>query len=93
MLSEMPIDTLKLDMGFVRNCEHSREKSIILRAVVKLAKELKLSVIAEGIETKEQLKYLHSLGCDYGQGFFFSRPIPEKDFREFVADNIANFPD
>lgn len=85
MLNEMPIDTLKLDMSFIRNYEKSPGKEVILSFVVKLAQALNLDVIAEGIETKEQAAYLFSLGCSMGQGYYFSKPLFKKDFDEFFT--------
>lgn len=85
MLNEIPIDTLKLDIGFVRNYKKGRGKDIILAFIIKLAKALELSVIAEGIETEEQAAHLLSLGCENGQGYYFSKPISKKEFDIFAA--------
>ena len=89
MLNEMPIDTLKLDMSFIRNYEKSPGKDVILSFVVKLANALNLGCIAEGIETKEQAAYLFSLGCSTGQGYYFSKPISKQDFDIFAVQSAA----
>ena len=89
MLNEMPIDTLKLDMSFIRNYEKSPGKDVILEFVVQLARALNLNVIAEGIETKEQAAHLFSLGCSVGQGYYFSKPIPKKDFDSLFSKRAA----
>ena len=89
MLNEMPIDTLKLDMSFVRDYEKSPGKEVILSFVVKLAQALNLEVIAEGVETKEQARYLLSLGCCMGQGYYFSKPVSKKDFDVFLMQRIT----
>lgn len=82
MLSEVPVDTLKLDMGFLRHQTEDGHDGNILNFVINLAKWLDLAVIAEGIELKEQLDFLKSLGCSYGQGYYFSKPIPIEEFNE-----------
>ncbi|WP_428769030.1 GGDEF domain-containing phosphodiesterase [Treponema sp. HNW] len=89
MLNEMPIDTLKLDMSFVRNYEKSPGRAIILQFIVKLAQALNLEVLAEGVETKEQAEHLLSLGCCMGQGYYFSKPVPKKDFDVFVMQHVT----
>ena len=67
MLSEVPVDTIKMDMRFLQKEEDNRSSNI-LNFVVSLAKWLGLFVVAEGIETKEQFQFLRSIGCNYGQG-------------------------
>ena len=79
MLTELPIDVLKLDMRFLNNKEKSKEV-ILLNFVINLAKELHLKIVAEGVETKKQELLLLELGCDYGQGYLYSKPIPFADF-------------
>ncbi len=77
-LQKLPIDTLKIDQSFVRNLvldsTNSADKTIV-EAIIRLARGLKMEVIAEGVETVEQLKFLQDSGCDRMQGFLFSRPI------------------
>ena len=86
MLNELPIDILKLDLKFLQEGnEHGKRRSI-LSFVVSLAKWLDLQVIAEGVETAEQVEKLRSVGCTMGQGYYFSRPIPKKDFERFLRD-------
>ena len=94
MLSDMPIDVLKMDMKFVRNIEVSETDMQLVMLIMDIAKYLKLRVVAEGVETEGQLKLLKDAGCDLVQGFYFSRPLPAKDFgelirREISADRIA----
>ncbi len=80
MLSEMPIDILKLDMGFVRNGMEKNSSKGILNFVIKLAKWLNLSVIAEGVETSTQVLSLKDMECNFVQGFYFAHPQNKKDF-------------
>lgn len=74
-LHRLPIDYLKIDRSFVSRMEEKRENEEIVRTIIKLAQNLKMKVIAEGIETGEQLNLLKKLGCEYGQGYFFSKPL------------------
>jgi diguanylate cyclase (GGDEF)-like protein/PAS domain S-box-containing protein len=75
-LHRFPIDALKIDRTFVQNLGKSEEALEISRAVIALARNMKMDPIAEGIETPQQLQMLSDLGCSLGQGFFFSRPLP-----------------
>lgn len=76
LLQELPIHTLKIDRALAQNAESNRVSRAMIRGVVEVAKELELSVIAEGIETEEQHKLMLSLGCRQLQGYYFSRPQP-----------------
>ncbi|MCL1854966.1 MAG: EAL domain-containing protein [Clostridia bacterium] len=85
-LKDMPINVLKVDMSFLAALEDSPRASSILTSVVRMAKWLDLPVIAEGVETKEQLDFLYSIGCDDGQGYLFSRPIPVSEFELLLKE-------
>jgi EAL domain-containing protein (putative c-di-GMP-specific phosphodiesterase class I) len=74
-LHEFPISTLKIDRSFVARLNDENGGAEIVRAIVGLARNLSLKVVAEGVETLEQLKQLREMGCDYGQGYLFSRPL------------------
>lgn len=78
-LNRFPIDTLKVDQSFVSEMNSGTENREIVRTVIALAASLGLDTIAEGIETGEQLQLLRKLGCHYGQGYLFSRPIPKDE--------------
>ena len=80
MLSEFNVDTLKIDMGFLRNSDLSEKSKDILQSVVVLAKELGMHVISEGVETKEQYEMLIQMGIDIVQGYFFAKPMRVDDF-------------
>ena len=79
-LSKLPVDTLKIDRSFVTNMNASREGLALASSIITLAHSLKLNVVAEGVETQEQLRLLRMLGCDEMQGFLFSKPLPRKIF-------------
>ena len=74
-LHRLPIDTLKIDRSFVNNVDCDPEKIEMIRTIVSMAWNLGMNVVAEGVETKKQMYQLQALRCDYGQGYFFSRPL------------------
>ncbi|MDO9387281.1 MAG: EAL domain-containing protein, partial [Thiobacillus sp.] len=74
-LRQFPIDTLKIDQSFVSRMIHNPDDAAIVSAVISMAKALRLRVIAEGVETAEQLAFLLAQRCDEGQGYFFGRPV------------------
>ena len=78
-LKDVPVDVLKLDMGFLDAHESSRG-GLILASIVRMARWLNLPVIAEGVETQKQAAYLASIGCEYMQGYLFSRPVDRETF-------------
>lgn len=82
VLNIMKLDTLKLDMSFIRT--ENRKQGSIIKFIVKLAKQLNLIVVAEGIESEHQVKFLRDIGCEMGQGYFFSKPLPKKNFDELI---------
>ena len=86
MISHLPIDALKLDMMFVRNAFTGQGDVRMLELIIDIADYLNVPVIAEGVETKEQVNALKTMGCDIVQGFYFSRPIPPEDFNAFVEE-------
>jgi diguanylate cyclase (GGDEF)-like protein len=85
MLSEVSVDMLKLDMAFMMNRSKSSSKKSIIHLIMGIAKELDLDVIAEGVETEEDVLYLKTIGCRFAQGYFYARPMPEKDFVKFLT--------
>lgn len=80
MLKDIEADILKIDMGFLRQTGNAKRSSVILNAVITMAKWLGMRVITEGVETKEQVEYLRSLGCDMFQGYYFAKPMPVEEF-------------
>lgn len=79
-LKDMPLDILKLDMGFLRDFESSTASGTIIQHIVAMARELGLKVVAEGVETREQARFLLGVGCHLAQGFYYARPQPASDF-------------
>lgn len=86
MLKDIQIDVLKLDMGFLKSSDYSAKGGNILTAILKMAESLKMQTIAEGVETKEQVEFLKSIGCKYVQGFYYSKPLPVEDFEKLISD-------
>lgn len=84
-LHEFPIDVLKIDRSFIANIERVRDYAALLQAVLTLADNLGMQVVSEGIEDAEQLATLQALGCQFGQGYFFSRPVPAAEAEEFIV--------
>ncbi len=84
MISELPIDALKLDMRFIREAFREGGSTHMLEVIIGIADYLSVPVIAEGVETEEQFRVLKSLGCDLVQGYFFSQPVPAEDFEPFI---------
>ena len=80
MLSDMPVDVLKMDRAFIRNIEHEEKDIQLVALILGIADNLKIPVIAEGVETKVQVQLLKNLGCACVQGFYFSRPLHPVDF-------------
>ena len=87
MLSAMPIDVLKMDRQFVRNIEHVEKDKQLVALILDIAKNLKISVVAEGVETEGQVKLLKELGCEIVQGYYFSEPLHATDFETSFIRN------
>ena len=83
-LKAFPLDVLKIDRSFVRDIPHHEDDTEIAATIIAMAHTLRLKVLAEGVETPEQLAFLRAQGCDYYQGFLTSRPLPADAFAEFV---------
>lgn len=87
MLKDVNVDVLKIDMKFLEMDEQSAGKGYgILEAIISMARFMGLKIIAEGVETKEQMDYLLDMGCTYGQGYYFYHPMPMKVFEPLLAD-------
>ena len=85
MLRNMPVDILKLDMRFLDNIQHDSRARAIVKNVVNLAKDIDMDVIIEGVETKEQLDFLTSIGCKNIQGFYFAHPMTKEDYLDRLS--------
>jgi EAL domain-containing protein (putative c-di-GMP-specific phosphodiesterase class I) len=86
-LKRFPVDALKVDKSFVDRLGQDSEDTAIVEAIISLSKALGLRVTAEGIETREQFERLKAMGCDQGQGYYFSRPLAAPAMRELLEKN------
>lgn len=81
-IKKFDIDYIKIDQSFVRNLETQPDDMAVCEAIIVMAHKLNMKVVAEGVETEQQLDLLKAAGCDYGQGYYFSRPLPADDFEK-----------
>jgi EAL domain-containing protein (putative c-di-GMP-specific phosphodiesterase class I) len=88
-LHRFPISTLKIDRSFVSCMTDHNENAEIVRTILMLARSLKMNVVAEGVETKDQLAQLALLECEYGQGYYFSRPLSVDAASKLLADRVT----
>ncbi|MGA9382396.1 MAG: EAL domain-containing protein [Phormidium sp.] len=89
-LHRLPFDTIKIDQSFISNISSEENSLQIVKSIINLAHNLSLDTIAEGIETQEQLRILQDLGCDFGQGYFFARPLDAEAVKEMLMDGRIN---
>ncbi len=87
--SDIPVDILKADMVFMRNLERNPRVASVFTSIVNMAHALGIPVIAEGVETEEQYEFLHSVGCDYAQGYFCARPMDPDAFEAHVNERLS----
>ncbi|MBQ7645997.1 MAG: EAL domain-containing protein [Clostridia bacterium] len=88
MLSSMPVDVLKIDMKFIRNIERNETDRKLVTMILDIAKFMKLTVVAEGVETDGQLEILKKAGCDIVQGYYVSRPLPADEFEKLIEKEL-----
>ena len=83
MFGHMDIDVVKLDMSFIRQKQNENNDKM-MQYIIDMCKNMNLRVLSEGVETEEQRQRLMSMGCDYVQGYYYSKPLPEKEFVEYL---------
>jgi EAL domain-containing protein (putative c-di-GMP-specific phosphodiesterase class I) len=89
-LNKFPIDAVKIDQSFIRQISTTGDDTTIVKAVIGMARALKLRVVAEGVETSEELAFLRAYRCDEAQGYYFSRPVPPEQFLQLLQNGITN---
>ncbi len=87
-IKRFPVDVLKIDRAFVCDLPHDEDDAAIVHAIIAIAEKLRLSVIAEGVETAEQLTFLQKAGCDLLQGYFIQRPVPAAEILDFAQSSF-----
>lgn len=92
-LRHLPIDTLKIDRDFVKDIPGDEDDAVIVTVIINMARLLKLNLVAEGVETPEQLKFLEREGCHTVQGFLISRPLPPHEMEQYLAREAAMMPE
>src|SRR6185312_9225164 len=92
-LHRFPVDTLKIDRSFVNRIEEKDENVEIVRTIATLARNLGMEVVAEGVESSEQLACLRSLNCEYAQGYHFSRPLNAEAAAGFIESDRSRRPE
>ena len=89
MIRQIPVDTIKIDKDFLDKKLATDKGKIVISHTIAMAKDLKLDVVAEGVETKEHVDFLKSSSCDIAQGFFFAKPMPLEEFEKIYFENNA----
>ena len=89
-LKRLPVYKLKIDQSFVRGLPNNHDDAAIVKAIIGIAASLHMKVIAEGVETKEQLAFLNALGCNEIQGYFYGKPVSADAATEFLSRNQRN---
>lgn len=89
-IKHLPIDIIKIDASFVRDIHMNEESRAIVKAVLNIANSVGLNVIAEGVELKEQIEILCADGCQFAQGYYFSKPLNQNDFEQYLLQFIEN---
>lgn len=84
MLQDYDFDILKIDMSFIRKIGENPKTKSIVHSIIGMAHEIDIKTVAEGVETEEQVSFLRQSGCDYIQGYYYSKPLPEEEFVEFL---------
>lgn len=91
-LKQFPLDVLKIDKRFVDDIPHERDDMEIAAAIVAMGHSLRLTVLAEGVETEAQLQFLKQQGCDYYQGYLYSLPLPAEEFAQLLSQQNQPVP-
>ena len=89
MISTLPIVVLKMDMKFIQNIHTNSREFRLVQLILDIAKYLGVPVVAEGVETKEQVELLRGADCELVQGYYFSRPLPAAEFEKLILQELA----
>jgi len=87
-LSRFPVDSLKIDRSFVAKIGELKTEEALIETMLLMAKKLQIRAVAEGVETKEQLDFLRNLDCDFVQGYYIGRPMPDEQFSDYLLSSL-----
>lgn len=90
LLKDLPVNTIKIDKDFIQSSSNDNRGKKVLRSIITMCKELKMDVVTSGIETRDQVKFMISCGCQVAQGFFYAKPLPLKEFYYFAEEYMGN---
>ncbi|MGH9780465.1 MAG: EAL domain-containing protein, partial [Candidatus Acidiferrales bacterium] len=90
--NKFPLDALKIDRSFVRQLSTAADETTVLTAIIDIGRSLKLRVVAEGVETEEDLAFLQAHHCDEAQGYYLSRPVPPEQFAKLLQSGLSRAP-
>ena len=90
MLKDAPVDVIKIDRFFIDEIMATKRGRIIIENSVSMSKQLGLSVVAEGVETREQVEFLKAINCDVAQGYYYSKPVPAEEFERLLRAQMSD---
>lgn len=90
MLKDIPVETIKIDRTFLQLSSNTHRGKKVIKNIIIMCRELKLDIVAEGVETKEQLEFLTGCGCEVAQGFYYAKPLPLAEFEKFSQEYLQN---
>jgi diguanylate cyclase (GGDEF)-like protein len=86
-LRQYPVESIKIDRSFIAELGQSQQADTLVKIIIQMAKSLNIRVVAEGVETAQQKVFLEAIGCDYLQGYYFAKPMPKTEFRQFILNH------
>lgn len=87
-LHQLPLNNLKIDRSFISSIQSSEDSNSIVSAIVAMAKDMNMEIVAEGVENEVQLNYIRSLGCPIVQGYYFAKPMKTEDAKNYALSHI-----
>lgn len=85
-LRQFPVESLKVDKSYIVELGDTQQADTLVKVIIQMAKTLGIAVVAEGVETREQMLFLKNIGCEYIQGFYFAKPMPRDEFLAFIVE-------
>ncbi|STX48839.1 regulatory protein (GGDEF and EAL domains) [Legionella hackeliae] len=88
-LKIFPIDRIKIDRTYINNIHYNKVDEVIIQAIIAIARSLDLEIVAEGVESSEQIKFLETHECTEGQGYYFCKPLASEEFEVFLRNTMT----